>query len=300
MAKLNLISFFKDFPDEKSAVEYFEKQRWPKGVICPYCGSERISSCSEPMPYRCKDCRKHFSVKIGTVLNESKLPLLKWLLAIYILTNAKKGISSVQLSEYLGVTQKTAWFLAHRIRETWLQKSTKLSGIVEVDETFIGGKEKNKHESKKLKSGRGATGKQPVIGLKQRGKDIKGFIVAGTDADILTTVIRENIKAGSTVYTDEWKAYIGLDEFKHKSVNHSVGEFVRNNIHTNSIESFWAILKRGYYGIYHKWSFNHLHRYVNEFSARHNLCGKSERFKINYTIKKSIDKSLHYKELINA
>lgn len=177
MSDLNLLEFFKKFPTDKEATEFFEKLRWADGVICPYCGSRHISSCKVPMPYRCRNCRKHFSVRIGTILNESKLPLQKWLLAIYILTNAKKGISSLQLAEYWGVTQKTAWFLAHRIRESWVQNSDKLNGIVEVDETYIGGKEKNKHSSKKLKEGRGAVGKQAVIGLKSRCGDVKSFLI---------------------------------------------------------------------------------------------------------------------------
>lgn len=296
---LNLIKFFEKFQSEEKATEYFEKLRWKDGIIvCPYCGSVHISKCKIPMPYRCKDCRKHFSVRIGTILNESKLPLLKWLLAIYILTNTKKGVSSVQLAEYLGVTQKTAWFLAHRIRETWEQNKDRLEGTIEVDETYIGGKEQNKHNSQKLKEGRGSVGKIPVMGLKSRLGDVKSFVIKETDTKTLTTKIRVNVKPNSNVYTDEWKAYKDLYEYNHQRVNHKQGEYVNGDISTNGIESFWAVLKRGYYGIYHQWSLKHLQKYINEFALRHNIQGDIE--KLSYTILNGIGRRLTYKDLIHA
>jgi len=221
MHELGLIKFFDQFSTEEKATEYFEKLRWGETIVCPYCGSIHISR-TKLMPYRCRDCRKHFSVRTKTALAESRLPLLKWLLAIYLLTNAKKGISSVQLAEYLEITQKSAWFLAHRIRESFIQDSAKLVGIIEVDETYIGGKEKNKHNSKKLKEGRGTVGKQPVIGLKSRLGKVKSFVIYATDTKNLTDSIRKNVEIESHVYTDEWKAYKDLDEFEHQRVNHSV------------------------------------------------------------------------------
>jgi transposase-like protein len=298
--KFSLIEFFKEYPTEESAVAYFENLRWADGVKCPYCGSDNIADCNVPMPHRCRDCRKHFSVRVGTILNESKLPLQKWLLAIYVLINSKKGISSVQLAETLGTTQKTAWFLAHRIRETWIAESPKFKGIVEVDETYIGGLEKNKHADKKLREGRGAVGKAPVVGIKSRDGKVKAFAVKETDSATLHGAIRENVAEGSAVYTDQWKAYNGLDDYEHKAVKHNVGEYVCEQIHTNGIESFWAILKRGYYGIYHKWSEKHLQRYVNEYQSRFNLRETDMAERVRYSVLGGHNKHLSYKELING
>lgn len=299
MAGFSLIKFFQKYPTEEKATEFFEKLIWGEKVVCPHCGSVHVARCKAPMPYRCKDCRKHFSVRVNNFFNKSKLPLQKWLLAIYILTNSKKGISSVQLAEYLGVTQKTAWFLSHRVRNIWQQDSNKLVGIIEVDETYIGGKEKNKHNSKKLKEGRGAVGKQPVIGLKSREENkVKSFVIFATDTKTLTDSIRKNVEIESHVYTDEWRAYKDLDEYYHQKVNHSVGEFVNEKVFTNGIESFWALVKRGYYGIYHQWSVKHLQKYINEFAMRQNIKGDMER--IRYTVLNGIGKQLSYNELIAA
>lgn len=299
--KFSLIQFFKQYPNEAAAVRYFEELRWSDGVKCPHCGSTRIANSKYNMPYRCKDCRKHFSVRVGTILEDSKLPLLKWLLAIYILTNSKKGISSIQLAEYLECTQKTAWFLAHRIREAWLSSDTdKLSGTVEVDETYIGGREKNKHYGDKLRAGRGAVGKIPVVGLKSRSGQIKAFAVKRTDKTTLHSAINNNVIAGARVFTDQYNSYSGLKGFDHCSVDHSAREYVRGIIHTNGIESFWAILKRGYHGIYHSWSIRHLQRYINEFAARCNMHDATPFDRIQKTIVGGYDKRLSYRKLING
>jgi transposase-like protein len=308
---ISLYDFFKRFPDETAARLYFENGRWASGKYCPHCGSFSVSECVDhkPMAYRCKDCRKHFSVRTGTVLEQSRLPLQKWLMAIYMMTTARKGIPSTQMARELGITQKSAWFLAQRIRETWFAQSSeiteagggnKLSGEVEVDETFIGGKEKNKHANKKLHQGRGAVGKSIVVGVKQRGGDVIASHISNTSAPTLQGFIGKNVEAQSIVYTDNFKSYNGLKGYTHLSVNHSVGEYVREQAHTNGIESFWALLKRGYYGVYHHMSHKHLHRYVNEFSFRHNTASFGTMGFIDATAKRMNNKRLTYKELTHG
>ena len=215
----SLYEFFFEFPNEESARKYFEKKRWNGRVRCPHCGSDHITECKDhsPMPYRCRKCRKFFRVRFGTILEESKLPLHKWLMCMYLLATSRKGISSIQVSKELGITQKSAWFLCQRIREFWMKdKKEKLDGIVEVDENFIGGKESNKHFSKKLNKGRGSVGKLIVIGAKQRNGKVIVKHIDDTSAYNLQGFIGRHVERNSNVFTDEFKSYKGLVGFIHE------------------------------------------------------------------------------------
>jgi len=297
----SVYQFFNRFPNEKTAREHIERMRWNDEKFCPHCGVVgRVSEVKNenPMPYRCKDCRKFFSVRTGTIFEKAKLPLHKCLLAIYLLTTAKKGIPSRQLAKELGCTQKTAWYLGHRIRRTMEQGYDMLNGEVEVDETYIGGKEKNKHASKKIHEGRGPVGKQPVLGLVERGGEVKAFQIQGTDRASLHSSIKANVQLGSSIYTDDLPAYKNLNGYDHKSVKHSLKEYVNDMAHTNGIESFWALLKRGYIGVYHWMSEKHIQRYINEFATRHNRRDLGTLSHINLCVRGMFGKRLSYEELI--
>ncbi len=292
------------FPTEDAAEQWWIQQRWPDGVICVRCESKNIQKrpTRKPQPYRCRDCRKDFSVKTGTLLHNSKLTLQQWAFAMYQMSTSLKGASSMKLHRDLEITQKSAWHVGHRIREMW-NTAHRVPSPVEIDETYVGGKEANKHASEKLRAGRGAIGKEVVVGMKSRNtRHVVANVVPTASAGMIRQLVKKHCEPQSQIYTDQNPSYAGLNErgYRVESVNHSVKEYVRDRAHTNGIESFWAMLKRGYHGTYHKMSPKHLQRYVNEFSGRHNARPMDTSAQLSKLVAGMEGKRLPYQTLIRG
>ncbi|MCD7850859.1 MAG: IS1595 family transposase [Parabacteroides sp.] len=282
----NILELLDFFSDETACIEYLEWKRWKNGVISPFDPTSTVYKCKNNR-YKCKNTGKYFNVKTGTFFENSKVSLRKWFLAIYIVTSHKKGISSIQLSKDIGVTQKTAWNMLMRIRECYGIEHEEgcLDGIVECDETFVGGKNKNRHKDKKVKNsqGRSFKDKTPVFGMLQRDGKLIAMVVANTKEATLKPIIEKYVKKDAILYTDEWWAYRSMDkEYDHHFVNHGIGFYGMGDFHTNSIEGSWASLKKMIIGVYHNVSRKHLQLYVNEFAFRYNYrnVSDSKRFEL--------------------
>lgn len=298
----NLIEVMMHFSDETTCKEYLCEMRWKDGIVCPHCANDgKIYTMKKG--YKCAKCRKPFSVTKGTIFENSAIPLQKWFAAVWLITSHKKGISSLQLHRDLGITQKSAWFLLQRIRFAVRTKSfnTPLMNTVELDETYVGGKNKNRHANKKVPFSQGRSGKDktPVFGLVERNGRVVAMRVRDTKKKTLMPLIHENVSKDAVIMTDEFKSYKGLGKmFAHEVVKHGSGQYVVGNAHTNTIEGFWSLLKRGIIGIYHNVSEKHLDAYVDEFEYRYNTKDITdvERFGNMLSLSNS---RLTYNQLIN-
>lgn len=290
---INLVDLVERFHSEQNCIDYLEHLRWPNGVACSRCGSLSISRIKERNQFECNSCRYQFSVTAGTIFHDSHLPLWKWFLAIYMMAEAKKGVSANQIKRTLGVSYKTAWYLCHRIRNAMTEHNPRpLTGIIEVDETWIGGK--------KIHVGHGYKGnKAAVVGAVERGGDVRMKVVSKRDRETLHNFIREHTAPDAeAIYTDDWPAYKGIADHdtRHETVNHSAEEWVNGDVHTNTVENVWSLFKRSVIGSYHKVSVKHLDAYLDELEWRFN--NRDNPYLFRDTLLKLIKSgNLEYKDL---
>ena len=304
---MTLAALFAKFPDDDTAETWFISRRWPDGVRCPHCGSTNVQDGAKhpSQRFRCRGCRSRFSTRTGTILADSHIGYRDWALAIYLITTSLKGVSSMKLHRDLGITQSSAWFLLHRIREAWAARDIEpFTGPVEADETYVGGKARNmsakRRAAVKPRPGRDTASKTAVAGVKDRATNrVSARPVADVSAASLTGMVAETVEPGARVFTDEWRSYRPLASlgYCHERVEHGTRQYVRGDAHTNGIESLWSMFKRGYMGTYHKMSRAHLHRYVNEFTGRHNIRPLDTEAQMASVAAGMVGKKLYYDDL---
>ncbi len=310
----NLLELTKYFSTEKICVEYLEQQLWNGEPTCPHCLAlkpyrtatrSRKAELVGTFDYKCsnKTCHKKFTAITGTIFENTKIDLKTWFAAIYLCTAHKKGVSSCQIARDLGITQKSAWFVLHRIREMLrVDMPDMIENVAFLDETYVGGKNKNRHADKKIEGsqGRSSKDKTPVLGAIGLEGKIQLAVVPNTQAETLRPIVEKWVKEGAIMVTDEWRAYSPLqDKYFHVVVNHSGGEYVRGAFSTNNVENFWSLFKRGIYGIYHQVSPKHLQRYCEEFALRFNTRKIKDANRFEYSVSKSKGR-LKYKDLIGS
>ena len=294
----SILELIQAFPDQQTCIDHLKQLRWNGNVVSPFDADSKVYDC-KGNKYKCKNTGKYFNVKTNTIFDNTKLPLQKWFLAIWLVTSHKKGISSLQLGRDLNITQKSAWFMLSRIRQCFgIQDETKLDNEVEADETFVGGKNKNRHASKKVKGT--IDDKAPVLGMVERKVNVIAKKIPDTTLETLSLEIIKNVKETAKIYTDEYTSYARLKRvYDHQTVKHHKHQYVKGRVHTNTIESFWALLKRGIFGIYHFTSKKHLQLYVDEFTFRYNSRAFSEGMRFNLLLQNT-ENRITYKELING
>lgn len=306
----SIFDLLKAFPTEQDCIDHLTQLRWNGNVVSPFDETSKVYVC-KGNKYKCKNTGKYFNVKTDTIFDDTKIPLQKWFMALYVFSSHKKGISSHQLAKDISVTQKTAWFMLHRLRFAFDHPKFKEivgnggdgNNIVEIDETHVHGESKNRHESKKIKNAEGNTKRDTVsvLGMLQRSGHVIAIAVPNRKKETLFPLIIENVSPAAAVMTDDFMVYRKLRKYfpTHKRVNHSAKQYVDGMCHTQGIENFWSHMKRGIDGIYHWVSTDHLQAYVDEFSLRYNTRKFETSQRFNFVLANVSEKRLTYQELIN-